>query len=119
MNKDKVLNYLKKHKKPMSAYQVLDGLRNSGFKAPISVYRALDKLIEDNQVHKVNIKSCVVCNHQHNDKNIIFNICKKCKRVFEGHSKKFDKLIQQLCQNNKFQSINSELTIQGYCSNCK
>jgi Fur family zinc uptake transcriptional regulator len=41
----KVLALLQKSKQPLSAYEILDKLRGAGFKAPPTVYRALDTLV--------------------------------------------------------------------------
>ena len=49
---------------PLSAYSLLDQLRESGFRAPLQVYRALEKLIELGQVHRLeSINSFVACQH--------------------------------------------------------
>ena len=120
MNKDTIFQFLNKSKKPISAYEILDNLRDKGFKAPISIYRALDTLISEGKVHKINNeKKYVVCNHNHKNKNFIFATCKNCKAVIEHHSKNLNKLIKLLCQNSKFKPKKSNLTIEGYCSECK
>ena len=41
-----VLKLLENHKKPLSAYKILDSLREHGFNAPLQVYRALNLLIK-------------------------------------------------------------------------
>ena len=52
-NQQLVLTILNKADMPLSAYSILDGLREFGFKAPLQVYRALDRLIELGKVHRI------------------------------------------------------------------
>lgn len=45
-NQSLVMGALAHSDGPMSAYTILDKLRDNGFRAPLQVYRALDKLLE-------------------------------------------------------------------------
>src|SRR5690606_26549261 len=45
-NQALVLNALSRAEGPLSAYTILDRLRDDGFRAPLQVYRALEKLQE-------------------------------------------------------------------------
>ena len=119
MNKDTIFQFLNKIKKPISAYEILDNLRDKGFKAPMSIYRALDTLMAEGKVHKINKeKKYVVCNHRHKDDNLIFSACKKCKVVIEYQSDNINKFITQLCKNNNFKQLGSNIRIEGYCVKC-
>ncbi|KEG20347.1 hypothetical protein H710_00424 [Bartonella bacilliformis Ver097] len=40
-----VFNLLQTEKAPLSAYEILDRLREKGLRAPLQVYRALEQLI--------------------------------------------------------------------------
>ena len=42
---NKILNFMKRKKVPLSAYEILDGLATQGITAPTTVYRALNKLV--------------------------------------------------------------------------
>ena len=48
-----VMNLLGKTKGPLSAYAILDQLHDSGFRGPVQVYRALEKLMELGLVHRL------------------------------------------------------------------
>ena len=39
--------------RPLSAYNILDALRDQGIRAPLQVYRALAKLVERGAVHRI------------------------------------------------------------------
>ena len=45
-NQSLVLDALTHAEAPLSAYTILDKLRDHGFRAPLQVYRALEKLLE-------------------------------------------------------------------------
>ena len=45
-NQGLVFDVLSHAGSPLSAYSILDKLRDDGFRAPLQVYRALDKLLE-------------------------------------------------------------------------
>ena len=46
-NQSLVFDALSQAGAPLSAYGILDLLRDKGFRAPLQVYRALDKLVEE------------------------------------------------------------------------
>ena len=48
---DRVFQYLKSKDQPLSAYDILDGMRSEGVAAATTVYRALDKLLSIGLVH--------------------------------------------------------------------
>ena len=52
-NQALVLNVLTKASQPLGAYAILAELRSYGFKAPLTVYRALDQLAGMGLVHKL------------------------------------------------------------------
>jgi len=45
-NQQLVLEIIEKAKEPLKAYSILFNVQKKGIKAPLQVYRALDKLIE-------------------------------------------------------------------------
>ena len=45
-NQQLVLEIIEKAKDPLKAYSILFNVQKKGIKAPLQVYRALDKLIE-------------------------------------------------------------------------
>ena len=51
-NQSLVMSALMESNAPMSAYTILDKLRDEGFRAPLQAYRALDNLVEFGLVHR-------------------------------------------------------------------
>jgi Fur family transcriptional regulator, zinc uptake regulator len=65
-NQALVLDVLSRAEQPMSAYTILDKLRDNGFRAPLQVYRALEKLLDFGLVHRLeSLNSFVACSHTH------------------------------------------------------
>ncbi|HSO47903.1 MAG TPA: transcriptional repressor, partial [Rhizobiaceae bacterium] len=52
-NQSLVMGALARSDGPLSAYTILDQLRDNGFRAPLQVYRALEKLVEFGLVHRL------------------------------------------------------------------
>ena len=52
-NQALVLDRLEKAEGPLSAYALLDQLREEGLRAPLQVYRALDGLMQAGHVHRL------------------------------------------------------------------
>lgn len=121
-NQEIVLSLLEKSSEPLKAYSILFNLSKHGVKAPLQVYRALDKLIEIGKVHKIESKNAFVACINSNctaNSNAAFTICEECDEVAEIHSNKeiFNKLndIASL-EKSKLMKYNLELYIT--CKNC-
>ncbi len=85
-NQALVFEVLEKADGPLSAYTILDKLRDHGFRAPLQVYRALEKLLEYGVVHRLeSINAFVACAHPdqncHSHGIVAFAICESCGHV--------------------------------------
>lgn len=85
-NQQRVLETLQQANGPLSAYALLDRLRDRGFSAPTQVYRALERLAEHDLVHRLEtLNAYVSCTHpgrcQHDFR--AFAICDVCGHVDE------------------------------------
>jgi len=120
-NQSKVFDVLEKHEGPLSAYAILDELRDDGFKAPLQVYRALDKLITLGHVHRLeSLSAFTACSHRdHGHHNGIFTICETCDRVTEIHDPALTQAIQGLAQKQKFIPKTAVIELRGLCKDCQ
>ena len=59
-NQQIVLNIIEKAKGPLKAYSILYNVQKRGIKAPLQVYRALEKLIEIGKIHKIESKNAFI-----------------------------------------------------------
>ena len=98
-------------------------MRDQGFRAPLQVYRALDKLLEYGVVHRLeSINSFVACAHPHEDCHshglVAFAICESCGQVIEFHDHEVDHRLMDWLKSQKFKAEKSTIEIRGHCANC-
>jgi Fur family transcriptional regulator, zinc uptake regulator len=120
-NQDLVLAALNKSASPMSAYSLLDSLRGDGFRAPLQVYRALEKLIEHGLVHRLeSLSAFVACQHKgcDFDGGAVFAICETCGRVDEMQDSEVSTAIQHFSERGAFRVKHSVVELRGTCAQC-
>ena len=121
-NQNLVLKRLNAAGKPLSAYAILDDLREDGLKAPLQVYRALEKLIESGLVHRLeSLNAFIACAHpdcQTRDM-IGFAVCEKCGRADEFTAPDVESHVQAWCRAKDFQREKTTFEIRGLCSACR
>jgi len=117
----KVFEIILNYKKPIKAYKILDGLSDIDKKIlhPPTVYRAIDFLINNGFVHKLNsINSYVGCFHPNIHKECYFLICKKCNVYQECCNDELTNKIVKTAKHNNFTVSNTTLEIVGHCHDC-
>ena len=83
-NQGEILTCLRQAKEPMSAYAILDRVREAGISHPPTVYRALKDLVQKGMVHRLQSRSAfVACDHGVCDGKFAFAICRRCDKVVE------------------------------------
>jgi Fur family transcriptional regulator, zinc uptake regulator len=120
-NQTLVLKALEKSDAPLSAYHILDQLRQEGIKAPLQVYRALDKLVAQGLVHRVeSINSFVACrSHDHEiHGETVFMICESCGDVRECSDEKTTTVLRKLARTADFALTSSSIELKGKCGKC-
>ena len=121
-NQQTVLNLLEKSKEPLKAYAILFDIQKKGIKAPLQVYRALDKLIEIGKVHKKESKnSYIACEHKNcnSSTSTSFLICETCDQVSELKQKNLPAYFTKQSEQANFKYAKHNLEIYGACKNCK
>ena len=121
-NQQTVLNLLEKSKEPLKAYAILFDIQKKGIKAPLQVYRALDKLIEIGKVHKIESKnSYIACEHKNcnSSTSTSFLICETCDQVSELIQKNLPSYFAKQSEQADFKYTKHNLEIYGACKNCK
>lgn len=106
---------------PITAYEILD-LLSEGRKrvAPPTVYRALDFLIEEGFVHRIeSLNSFVGCSDPEHKHQGHFLICTKCSNVTEMNEQSLHDVINAAAKSNGYTYENSILEIAGICANCR
>jgi Fur family transcriptional regulator, zinc uptake regulator len=117
-----VFEALARSPQAMGAYDLIDALAQNGHKrlAPISVYRALDFLLEAGLAHKIQSRNAfVACPHRHGaDEVVVFMICENCGRVQEATSEAVSKAIGGVAGANRFTLKSQVIELQGRCAAC-
>ncbi|AQT43350.1 transcriptional regulator [Bartonella apihabitans] len=120
-NQTLVLSVLEKERVPLSAYTILDRLRGEGFRAPLQVYRALQKLVSEKRVHKLeSVNAFMACSHPDHQKHglTVFIICEQCNRVTEIENPILAGDILKMTQKEGFSPRTTTIEIQGLCTEC-
>lgn len=121
-NQSLVMSALSEADGPLSAYTILDQLRDQGFRAPLQVYRALDKLVEFGLVHRLeSLNAFVACRHPdcEDHETIAFMICERCGQVSEVSDSAVAKRLKHLAAEAGFALQKSTVELRGTCNNCK
>ena len=122
-NQGLVFDALRRSEQPMSAYTILDKLRDHGFRAPLQVYRALDKLVETGLVHRLeSLNAFVACAHPDESccrhGTVAFTICNACGHVEEFHDHEVDDRLAAFTQARRFRTEKTTIEIRGLCAAC-
>ena len=122
-NQSLVFNALARADGPLSAYTILDQLRGDGFRAPLQVYRALDKLLDYGMIHRLeSINAFVACSHPHEHNHshgmIAFAICDKCGQVSEFSDEIITDRVRDWTTSHGFKQSKTTIEIRGVCANC-
>jgi len=105
----------------MSAYTLLDELRGEGLKAPLQVYRALDKLMAQGRVHRLeSISAFVACQHPDCQSHAatVFMICEKCGKVSEQANAGVAKALAIVAHADGFVVEKMSIELRGACGKC-
>ena len=78
-----ILRLIWDNPKPSKAYDLLDEVSKMNYSAkPPTVYRALDFLLENGFIHKINtLNAYIACTHTLKHDHCYFIICDKCDQV--------------------------------------
>ena len=121
-NQKIVLDHVEKANQPLKAYSILYNVQKKGLKAPLQVYRALDKLVEIGKIHKIESRNAfVACNNSscQVSKATAFSICENCEKVTEINNSKLSKYLTNFEDNSGMKYSKYNLEFFGLCKKCK
>ena len=121
-NQQIVLDFIEKSSEPLKAYSILFNVQKKGLKAPLQVYRALDKLVEIGKIHKVESRNAfVACKNSscQVSKASAFSICESCEKVTEINNSKLSKYLSNFEDNSGMRYSKYNLEFFGLCKKCK
>ncbi|MDB5484414.1 MAG: putative ferric uptake regulator, family [Tardiphaga sp.] len=117
-----VLQALLASHRPLGAYEIIDALaRHAARPAPITVYRALDFLMENGLVHRIESRNAfLACAHDHAAGAMVaFLICEKCKSVGEVPASRVAQSLNEAARGIGFAPKLSVVEITGLCAHCQ
>ena len=120
-NQRLVFDALNKAQAPLSAYSLLDQLRDDGFRAPLQVYRALEKLQQFGMVHRLeSLNAFVACAHPHDHRHglMAFAICDACGQVTEFSDEAIESRLGVWARDSGFHAEKTTIEIRGNCAAC-
>ena len=120
-NQSLVFGVLSNTESPLSAYSILDKLRDSGFKAPLQVYRALNELQKAGLIHRIECLNAFVACSQPNCSSheyIAFAICENCEKVTEFTNNEVKSGLEFWAKKQEFRLQQTVIELRGKCQNC-
>lgn len=123
-NQAAVMTALQKAGKALTAYELLDLVRETGIRAPAQVYRALEHLTAVGRVHRLeSLNAFVACSHDHpyeEDENAVaFAICDGCGNVNEIPLPDGVGGLTKLVRGDGFKMDRAVMEIRGQCYLCQ
>ena len=128
-NDQMVLGALGRSEKPLSAYDILGRSRSGSLKAPVQVYRSLEKLARRGLVHRIEaLNAFVACSehdercspraHRHDEHRPGFVICRDCGAVREFEDERVGGIARDAAGAD-FHVELIALEVYGCCGACR
>ncbi|MBB1075425.1 transcriptional repressor [Rhodoferax sp. 4810] len=115
----RVLEIICRADRPLGAYAILENLRDGTRAAPPTVYRALDFLLEQGLVHRLEtLHAFINCTHPEQAHNSQFLVCKQCGEVKEFSDQRINDAVNALAIENGFQLVHPVVELLGNCGHC-
>jgi Fur family transcriptional regulator, zinc uptake regulator len=116
-----VLEALLASHKPLGAYEIIERLGDRTRPAPITVYRALEFLRDNDLVHRIESRNAfVACVHNHAGGDpVVFLICEHCGAVGEAAGGAAADALKASCRAAGFAPKSPVIEIAGICSHCR
>ncbi len=105
--------------RPISAYELIEELREKATLAPQTVYRSLDRLIADGRAHRLeSLNAFVACRHPSHEGTAVFAICNGCGSVTEFDEPQAVERLRGWAKKSKFAVEHMTLELRGRCRSC-
>lgn len=109
--------------RPLGAYDIADALASGSGKrfAPITVYRALDFLLEQGFAHRLESRNAfIACPHRHRpDEPVVFLICEACGGIDEAADAGVLAALDRLAASTGFATSRRVIEMSGRCAHCR
>ena len=115
-----VLRLVADSKNPVKAYDLLARISESkAASAPPTVYRALDFLLDNGFIHKLeSINAFMACHHPRVRHTVPFLICDTCHAAIEMEDERVGHLLDEKARTLGFTPQSQTLEVHGVCADC-
>ena len=116
-----VLELLWESDRPLGAYELIEALklRNSRPVGPPTVYRALEFLMSQRLVSKIESRNAYVpCAHPERDHDCLFFICSNCGMSAESEDPRLERLLTEDAADLGFHVTRRVVEVEGTCRSC-
>jgi len=105
---------------PLNAYEILDRMRGSlRNPAPTTVYRALEFLLEQGLIHKLEtLHAFIGCSRPNHTHSSQFLICSNCGEVDEMENDAISRCLKSATRSAGFKPTRPVVEILGTCAQC-
>jgi Fur family zinc uptake transcriptional regulator len=119
----RVLRLIAEGGRPLKAYDLLDKVREgegAGAAAPPTVYRALDFLLANGFIHKLeSVNAFVACHHPSTAQHSVpFLICDRCHSAVELEDEQVVAALDERARAQGFVPQAQTLEVHGLCARC-
>ena len=116
-----VYKIISKSKKPITAYEILSKMEKDVENVkPPQAYRAIDFLIEQGLVHKIeSLNAFVSCHAGHHHTGSQFMVCDNCGDVEEVHLCDLPQPLQKQIDRKGFELSRWNAELHGTCQDCR
>ena len=121
-NQQIIFDLIDKSSEPLKAYSILFNVQKKGIKAPLQVYRALDKLVAIGKIHKIESRNAFIACQNSScqiSKATAFSICESCEQVSEISNTKLSKYLSNFADEAGMKFSKYNLEFFGLCKKCK
>lgn len=106
---------------PLSAYDILDlrRVRDKGLKAPLTIYRALEKLQDLGLVHRIeSLNAFIACDRGPHAEPAGFMSCERCRKTVELPVGECEAALRASARANGFELDRITVEMSGRCTDC-
>ena len=121
-NQQIIFDIVNKSTEPLKAYSILFNVQKKGIKAPLQVYRALDKLVEMGKIHKIESRNAFIACQNSScqvSKATAFSICEMCEKITEISSSSLSKYLANFKDKDGMKYSKYNLEFFGLCKKCR
>lgn len=121
--RENVLEILAGSPQPLGAYDLIERVAEASGRtpAPITIYRALDFLLGQGLVHRIESRSAfMACDHTHGEADVVvFLLCERCGNAIEASGADIRSRLAKLADEAGFEARGQVIEIAGECAACR